>query len=45
MRDAQPEAKKAAQPEQMDVRTGQFGLYPRYGKDGKITEWSDFSIR
>ncbi len=33
------EAKKAAQPEQMDVRTGQFGLYPRYGKDGKITAW------
>ncbi|AVS61640.1 SIMPL domain-containing protein [Paracidovorax avenae] len=33
------EAKRAAQPEQMEVRTGQFGLYPRYGKDGKITAW------
>lgn len=33
------EAKRHAQPGQMDVRTGQFGLYPRYGKDGKITGW------
>lgn len=33
------EAKKAAQPGQMDVRTGNFSLYPRYGKDGKITAW------
>ena len=23
----------------MDVRTGPFGLYPRYGKDGKINGW------
>jgi len=23
----------------MDVRTGQFSLYPRYGKDGKISAW------
>ncbi|RYF07447.1 MAG: DUF541 domain-containing protein [Comamonadaceae bacterium] len=33
------EAKRSAQPEQMDVRTGTFGLFPRYGKDGKITGW------
>ncbi len=33
------EARKAAQPGQMDVRTGQFGLYPRYGRDGKIAGW------
>ena len=24
---------------QMDVRTGNFSLYPRYGKDGKINGW------
>ncbi len=33
------EAKKAAQPGQMDVRTGQFSLHPRYGKEGKINGW------
>ncbi|MFI5446288.1 SIMPL domain-containing protein [Polaromonas sp. UC242_47] len=33
------EAKKAAQPGQMDVRTGNFSLYPRYSKDGKINGW------
>lgn len=33
------EAKKTAQPGQMDVRTGNFGLYPRYGKDGKLNGW------
>lgn len=33
------EARRAAQPQQMDVRTGAFGMYPRYGKDGKITGW------
>ena len=33
------EAKKSAQPGQMDVRTGNFSLYPRYGRDGKITNW------
>ena len=31
------EAKRNAQPGQLDVRTGPFGLYPRYGKDSKIT--------
>ncbi|MCZ2496594.1 DUF541 domain-containing protein [Xylophilus sp. Kf1] len=33
------EARKTAQPGQMDVRTGSFGLYPRYAKDGKIASW------
>lgn len=33
------EAKKAVQPGQVDLRTGNFSLYPRYGRDGKITAW------
>ena len=33
------EAKKTAQPGQLEVRTGNFSLYPRYGRDGKITAW------
>jgi predicted secreted protein len=33
------EAKKAAQPGQLDVRTGNFNIYPRYGRDGKINGW------
>ena len=33
------EGKKAAQPGQLDLRTGNFSLYPRYGRDGKITGW------
>lgn len=33
------EAKRNAQPGQFDVRTGPFGLFPRYGKDGKINGW------
>ncbi|MFY3384827.1 SIMPL domain-containing protein [Paracidovorax sp. MALMAid1276] len=33
------EAKRNAQPGQLDVRTGPFGLHPRYGKDGKINGW------
>jgi predicted secreted protein len=33
------EARKAAQPGQMDVRTGNFALYPRNGRDGKIATW------
>lgn len=33
------EARRNAQPGQLDVRTGPFGLYPRYGKDGKINGW------
>ena len=37
------EAKKTAQPGQLDVRTGNFSLYPRYGKDGKINGWQGSS--
>jgi predicted secreted protein len=33
------EAKRSVQPGQLDVRTGPFGLYPRYGKEGKINGW------
>ena len=33
------QAKQAASPGQMDVRTGNFSLYPRYAKDGKINGW------
>jgi predicted secreted protein len=33
------QAKSAASPGLMDVRTGNFSLYPRYGKDGKINGW------
>jgi predicted secreted protein len=33
------EAKKAVLPGQLEVRTGNFSLYPRYGKDSKITGW------
>ncbi len=33
------EAKKAALAGQLDVRTGNFNLAPRYGRDGKITGW------
>lgn len=37
--EALAEARRAAAPQQMDVRTGAFGMYPRYGKEGKITGW------
>jgi predicted secreted protein len=33
------QAKQAAAPGQMDVRTGNFSLHPRYGKDGKLNGW------
>ena len=33
------QARQAAIPEQMEVRTGNFSLYPRYNKDGKINGW------
>lgn len=33
------EAKKAAQPGALEVRTGNFSLYPRYGKEGRISGW------
>lgn len=32
-------AKSAAAPKQLEVRTGQLGLYPRYGSNGKINGW------
>src|SRR5687767_12109144 len=34
------EAKKTAQPGQLDVRTGNFALYPRHGRDGRMIGWS-----
>lgn len=33
------EVKKTAQPGQMDVRTGNFGVYPRHNREGKISGW------
>ena len=33
------EARKSAQPGQLDVRTGNFSLSPRYSREGKITGW------
>lgn len=33
------EAKKAVQPGQMEVRSGNFSLSPRYGRDGKPMGW------
>ena len=33
------QARQAAAPSQMDVRTGNFSLNPRYGKDGKLNGW------
>jgi predicted secreted protein len=33
------DAKKSAVPGQMEVRTGNFSLNPRYGRDGKINGW------
>jgi predicted secreted protein len=32
-------ARAAAQPGQVEVRTGAFGLYPRHGRDGRIQGW------
>ena len=34
------EVKKTAQAGQMDVRSGDFSVHPRYGKEGKITAWA-----
>jgi predicted secreted protein len=34
------EARRTAQPGQLDVRTGNFALYPRRNRDGHITGWS-----
>lgn len=33
------EARKGAQPGQLEVRTGNFSLMPRYARDGKINGW------
>lgn len=33
------EARKAAQPGQMDLRTGNFRLYPRHNREGRISGW------
>jgi predicted secreted protein len=33
------EAKKTAQSGALDVRTGQFSIYPRYGRDNRISGW------
>jgi predicted secreted protein len=33
------EARKVAQPGQLDLRTGNFSLSPRYGRDGKSVGW------
>ncbi len=34
------EARKTAQPGQLDIRTGNFSLYPRSSRDGKLTGWN-----
>ena len=34
------EAKKAALAGQLDVRTGNFNIYPRTGRDGRISGWN-----
>lgn len=33
------EARKSAQPDLMEVRTGEFAIHPRYGREGKINGW------
>jgi len=33
------EARKAARPGQLDVRTGSFGVYPRYSPKGGVNGW------
>ena len=39
LEEALAEARKSASPGQMDVRTGNFSLYPRYAAAGKMTGW------
>lgn len=34
------EARRNAQPGQLDVRTGNFALFPRHGRDGRISGWT-----
>ena len=33
------EARRNAEPGQMDIRTGNFSLYPRYGQNSQISGW------
>lgn len=33
------EARRSAQPREMELRTGAFSLHPRYGRDGKVNGW------
>jgi len=33
------EARKSAEPGKLDVRTGNFSLTPRFGRDGKMNAW------
>lgn len=33
------EARKAVEKGRLEVRTGSFGIYPRHGRDGKISGW------
>ncbi|AVP57908.1 SIMPL domain-containing protein [Pulveribacter suum] len=37
--EALTQARSSASPRQMEVRTGDFGLQPRYAKDGRINGW------
>jgi predicted secreted protein len=34
------EARKSAQPGQLDVRTGNFALFPRHNREGRISGWT-----
>lgn len=34
------EARKGAQPGQLDVRTGNFALFPRHNREGRISGWT-----
>lgn len=34
------QARRSAQPGAMDVRTGNFALYPRHNREGRITGWT-----
>jgi len=34
------EARKSAEPGQMEVRTGNFSLYPRYSQQGRMSGWN-----
>lgn len=34
------QARKSAQPGQLDVRTGNFAIYPRHNREGRISGWT-----